>query len=116
MLKISQVDYRRDKEITYGKGNEPTSDLQVILNGKILEIDQVSLHYLKHFNLHPELIHKQSPHLSRLKFPFDYPLLHDPSTLMVIKPIISHKQQEQLKGEAAPKAMTIIFEFQKAPG
>jgi hypothetical protein len=56
LLRFNQIEYKREQEVSFQQNpnSPPRSDLQIILEGKTLEFSEISLFYMKHFNMHPD--------------------------------------------------------------
>ena len=58
LIRMDTIEYRRAIE---HKEMRPVSDLQVIIDGKVLELSEISVHYMKSTTLYPDEFHPKHP-------------------------------------------------------
>ena len=111
LLRLNNLEYKKRQGASLDPG-VPTSDIQAILDGKVIDLQEASLHLLKSTFLYTdeflrggrkcdEVIHRT---LLKMKFPQDYPLNSHPSTLILMK---STKALSSLPA----KAFEVAFNF-----
>ena len=111
LLRLNNLEYKKRQGASLDPG-VPTSDIQAILDGKVIDLQEASIHLLKSTFLYTdeflrggrkcdEVIQRT---LQKMKFPQEYPLTSHPSTLVLIK---STKALSSLPA----KAFEIAFNF-----
>lgn len=76
------------------------SDLQCLLGDKKLALCDISVHLMREKWLDPLEYHKPgqfSTHFNAFSFPFEYPTLNHPSTILLIKVPLGAKELTQLE-------------------
>ena len=71
------------------------SDLQCLLGNKKFAISDISVHLMKEKWIDPLEFHKAgqfSTQFNALSFPFDYPCLNHPSTILLLKAPLGSKE------------------------
>eukprot|EP00347_Sterkiella_histriomuscorum_P005333 403357015 len=95
MLRLTNIEYKRSSVLD--SDTRPVSDWQVILDGKTLDIGELSMHLLPTYQMsHEQEKQKANATLQqqqsvKLKHPSEYPQINHPSTFLVIKPSV-HQQ------------------------
>ncbi|CDW87518.1 UNKNOWN [Stylonychia lemnae] len=112
LLRLTNIEYKR--QACPDPNTRPISDIQVILDGKILEVSEVSLHLMRNYILkqNDQKSKQNSNHQQqnlqqqqKLKFPIEYPQINDPSTILVIKPSLS----QQMTGKKSALSVQMSF-------
>ena len=80
--------FRKEEPFASEEDQRPRPDFESFLDGKNLTINQVSIHLMKHSVLSSQEYIPQgkvNPSLSKLTFPYEYPTLNHPSTILSLK-------------------------------
>jgi len=86
LIRLNKLEFKRNEVAKEVPAQQ--NDLMSLLNSKAVSVGDVSVHLMKDKWLDSTEYLKRNTfnvHLQDLKFPYDYPLVNHPSTLVLIK-------------------------------
>ena len=105
LIRTHAISFQRDQDRDRSRAPErkldpllPMSDLQCLLGNKKLAISDISVHLMKEKWLDPLEYHQAGQFNTRFNafsFPFDYPTLNHPSTVLLLKAPLGASELEK---------------------